>query len=62
MGVIKSALEIAMENSKGIEANKELVEANRLRDEGKKLVSKMLEDAVFDSQDRAQGVRAGQAR
>ena len=28
MGVIKSALEIAMENSKGIEANKELVEQN----------------------------------
>jgi hypothetical protein len=49
MGVIKSALEIAMENSKGIEANKELVESNRLRDEGKKLVAKILEDAAFDT-------------
>jgi hypothetical protein len=48
MGVIKSALEIAMENSKGIEANKELVESNRLRDEGKKLVAKVLEDPTFD--------------
>jgi hypothetical protein len=49
MGVIKSAIEIAMENSKSIEANKELVEANRLRDEGKKLVGKVLEDAAFDA-------------
>jgi hypothetical protein len=48
MGVIKSALEIAMENSKSIEANKDLVESNRLRDEGKKLVGKVLEDAAFD--------------
>ncbi|HTP60073.1 MAG TPA: DUF6657 family protein [Spirochaetia bacterium] len=48
MGVIKSAYQIAMENSKDIEANKELVETNRLRDEGKKLVSKLIEDAAFD--------------
>ncbi len=48
MGVIKSAYEIAMENSKDIEANKELVETTRLRDEGKKLVSKVLEDPTFD--------------
>jgi hypothetical protein len=48
MGVIKSALEIAMENSKSIEANKDLVESNRVRDEGKKLVGKVLEDAAFD--------------
>jgi len=48
MGAIKSAYEIAMENSKGIEANKELVEQTRLRDEGKKLVSKILDDASFD--------------
>jgi hypothetical protein len=48
MGVIKSAYEIAMENSKSIEANKELVESNRLRDEGKKLVAKVLEDAALD--------------
>ncbi len=48
MGVIKSAWEIALENSKGIEANKELVEQNRLRDEGKRLVSKIMEDPAFD--------------
>lgn len=48
MGVIKSAFQIAMENSKDIEANKELVETSRLRDEGKKLVSKLLEEASFD--------------
>ena len=44
MGIIKSAYEIAMENSKGIEGDKELVEANRLRDEGKKIVAKLLEE------------------
>jgi Family of unknown function (DUF6657) len=48
MGVIKSAYQIAMENSKDIEANKELVETTRLRDEGKKLVSRLLDDASFD--------------
>jgi hypothetical protein len=48
MGIIKSALEIALENSKGIEANKELLETNRLRDEGRKLVSKLLDDPAFD--------------
>ena len=48
MGVIKSAYEIAMDNSKGIEGNKELVEANKLRDEGKKLVSKILDVTPFD--------------
>jgi hypothetical protein len=48
MGTIKSALEIAMENSKGIEANKELLENNRLRDEGKRLASKFLDDPAFD--------------
>jgi len=62
MGVIKSALEIAMENSKGIEANKELVETNRLRDEGKKLVSKMLEDSAFDLKAVLKGYDAAQAR
>ncbi len=62
MGIIKSALEIAMENSKGIEANKELVETNRLRDEGKKLVSKMLENAAFDLKAALKGFDAAQAR
>jgi hypothetical protein len=48
MGVIKSAFQIALENSKDIEANRELVETNRLRDEGKKLVSKLIDEASFD--------------
>jgi hypothetical protein len=48
MGTIKSAYEIAMENSKSIEANKELVEQTRLRDAGKKLVSRIMDDASFD--------------
>jgi hypothetical protein len=48
MGQIKSAFEIAMENVKDIAGNKELVETNRLRDEGKKLVSKFLDDPGFD--------------
>jgi phosphoenolpyruvate-protein kinase (PTS system EI component) len=55
MGVIKSAFEIAMENSKGIEANKELVESNRFRDEGKKLVSKLLADASFNLKESLKG-------
>jgi hypothetical protein len=46
--MIKSAYEIAMENTKGIEANKELVETNRLKDEGRKLVSKVFEDPAFN--------------
>jgi 3-methyladenine DNA glycosylase Tag len=48
MGTIKSALEIAMENTKGIEGNKEIVEINRLKEEGKKLVSKLLDDPSYN--------------
>jgi hypothetical protein len=62
MGTIKSALEIAMENSKGIEANKELVESNRLRDEGKKLVSRLLENPSFDLKAALKGFDASNAR
>ena len=62
MGVIKSALEIAMENSKGIEANKELVEQNRLRDEGRKLASKVLEDPAFDLKGALKGYPAPQGK
>jgi hypothetical protein len=62
MSVIKSAYEIAMENSKGIEANKELVEQNRLRDEGKKLVSKVLDDPAFDLRAALKTFDAAQAK
>jgi hypothetical protein len=48
MGTIKSAWEIALENTAGIEGNKELVETNRLRDEGKKLVSRLIDDPAFN--------------
>jgi hypothetical protein len=60
MGIIKSALEIALENSKGIEANKELLETNRLRDEGRKLVSKLLDDPAFDLKTALKSFDAGQ--
>ena len=55
MGVIRSAFEIAMDNAKGIEGNKELVEANRLRDEGKRMVSKILDVAPFDIKEALKG-------
>jgi len=48
MAIIKSAYEIAMENSKDIQGDKELVEANKLRDEGKKMVSRLLDEPSFD--------------
>jgi len=62
MGVIKSAYEVAVENSKNIEANKELVETNRLRDEGKKLVSKLLDDPSFDFKTALKAYDARQVR
>jgi hypothetical protein len=58
MGTIKSAWEIALENTKGIEADKELVETNRLRDEGKKLVSRLLDDSTFSLKDALKGFEA----
>ncbi len=48
MAIIKSAYEIAMENSKDIQGDKELVEANKLREEGKKMVSRLLDEPSFD--------------
>ena len=48
MATIKSAYEIAMQNSKDIQGDKELVEANKLRDEGKKMVSRLLDEPSFD--------------
>jgi hypothetical protein len=55
MGVIRSAFEIAMDNAKGIEGNKELVEANRFRDEGKRMVAKILDVAPFDIKEALKG-------
>jgi hypothetical protein len=62
MGQIKSAFEIAMENVKDIQGNKVLVEANRLRDEGKKLVSKFLDDPAFDLKAALKGYDARQGK
>jgi len=39
MSVIKSALEIALERTQNVEANKEALEANTYATEGKKAVS-----------------------
>ncbi len=55
MGTIKSAFEIALENTKGIEANKEIIEENRLRDEGKRLVSRLFDDPSFKLKDALKG-------
>ena len=45
MAIIKSALEIALERSKDVEADREALEASRFITEGKKLVSKFFSDA-----------------
>jgi hypothetical protein len=45
MAVIKSALEIALERSKDVEADREALEANQFVTEGKKLASRFLAEA-----------------
>src|SRR5512137_2714508 len=47
MAPIKSAWEIALENTKGIEGNKETLAASAARDEGRKLAAKVLDDSSF---------------
>lgn len=48
MSEIKSALEIALERTQDVEANKEALEANTLVTEGKKAVSKFLSEDDVD--------------
>jgi len=48
MSVIKSALEIALERTQDVEANKEALEANTYATEGKKAVSKFLSEENVD--------------
>jgi hypothetical protein len=48
MGEIKSALEIALERTKNVTADKSVLEVDSSIKEGKKLVSKYLDDAAFD--------------
>jgi hypothetical protein len=45
MAIIKSALEIALERSKDVEADREALEANQYVTEGRKLVSRFFSDA-----------------
>ncbi len=55
MAIIKSAWEIALENTKGIEGDKTTLEANRFRDEGKKLAAKALDDPAFSLKEALKG-------
>ena len=48
MARIKSALEIALENTRDIEANKEALEANQYGTEGRRLVSRFLSEPELD--------------
>lgn len=47
MAPIKSAWEIALENTKDIEGSKETLAANTARDEGRRLAAKALDDPSF---------------
>ncbi len=47
MAPIKSAWEIALENTKDIEGSKETLAASAARDEGRKLAAKALDDPSF---------------
>ena len=47
MAPIKSAWEVALENTKNIEGSKETLAASTARDEGRKLAAKTLEDPSF---------------
>ncbi len=48
MGEIKSALEIALERTKGIVGDKSSMEAEEFRKRGKKIISSFLDDPEFD--------------
>jgi hypothetical protein len=54
MGEIKSALEIALERTKSVEGNRESIEANKYRKEGKALVSKFLDDTSVNLKESLQ--------
>jgi hypothetical protein len=56
MAPIKSAWEVAIENTKGIEGNKETLTANASRDEGRRLAAKALDDAAFGLKEALKGV------
>jgi len=56
MAPIKSAWEIALENTKDIEGNKETLAANAARDEGRRLAAKSLEDPSFNLKEALKAV------
>jgi hypothetical protein len=55
MSEIKSALEIALERTQDVEANKEALEANTFATEGKKAVSKFLSEEDVDLKQLLEG-------
>jgi len=55
MSEIKSALEIALERTQDVEANKEALEANTFITEGKKAVSRFLSDEDVDLKKMLEG-------
>jgi hypothetical protein len=61
MGVIKSAIEIALERTKGVEADKEALEASRFVTEGKKAVSRFLSEEGADLKQVLAGFTGKQA-
>lgn len=56
MAPIKSAWEVALENTKNIEGSKETLAANAARDEGRKLAAKALDDPSFGLKDALKSV------
>jgi len=45
---IKSALEIALENTKNVEGDKQALETKKYSDEGRRMVAKLFDDPAFD--------------
>jgi hypothetical protein len=56
MAPIKSAWEVALENTKDIEGSKETLAANAARDEGRKLAAKSLDDPSFSLKEALKAV------
>jgi hypothetical protein len=56
MAPIKSAWEIALENTKDIEGSKETLAVNAARDEGRRLAAKALDDPSFNLKEALQAV------
>ena len=55
MSEIKSALELALEKTQDVQADKKMLEAHELRQAGQRLVSQLLEDPKFDGKQAFKG-------